>query len=129
MSLSDQDIQNIRELSDKFMESIVRQGFVDLANLYTEDAVFMPPGQVAVTGRSEIRAWMEGFPPVSEFDLVIDDVDGREDMAFVRGHFRMVLTPEAGAEPVEEWGKYLEVRKRQEDGSWPMAIDIFNPNA
>lgn len=126
MSLSDSDIGNIRRRSEDFSQRIVRQDFQGLASLYTEDAVLMPPGQPAVTGRPDIRKWMEAFPLVNRFDLHIDEADGYEDMAYVRGRFLMVLTPKGAPGPVENTGKYLEVRRRQGDGSWLIAVDIFN---
>jgi ketosteroid isomerase-like protein len=127
MSLSEQDVRTIRELSTNFMEFMVKKDFSRADEVYTEDAVLMPPDFGAVTGLAAIKDFLGGFPPIHEFENVVDDVDGRGDMAYVRGHFRMVMMPEAGAEPVVEEGQYLEIRKRQDDGSWPIAIDIFNP--
>ena len=128
MSLSESDIQNIRELSNQFAKNIVARDYEGLANLYTEDAVFMPPGPTA-TGRSEIRKWMEAFPPASKFELQIDEIDGQDDLAYVRGHFHMVMHPEGAPEPVEDHGKYVEVRRKQADGSWLMSVDTFNSNS
>ncbi len=31
-----------------------------------------------------------------------------------------------GMPPVQETGKYIEIRRKQEDGSWLLAVDIFN---
>ena len=73
MSLSESDIQNIRELSSKFAKNIVEQNFEGVASIYTEDATFMPPGP-AVTGRPAIKEWMAAFPAASKFELNIDDI-------------------------------------------------------
>jgi ketosteroid isomerase-like protein len=47
------------------------------------------------------------------------------------GTYKMTLTPKkAGAKPLPtDEGKYIEVLKRQADGSWKIAYDIWNPNA
>jgi ketosteroid isomerase-like protein len=47
------------------------------------------------------------------------------------GTYTMTLTPrKAGAKPLPtEEGKYIEVLKRQGDGSWKIIYDIWNPNA
>jgi uncharacterized protein (TIGR02246 family) len=129
MSLSDEATRSIRELSDNFCKYVVGQDFQSLAGLYTEDAVLMPPGQAAVPGRSDIRKFMEAFPPISKFEFHIDDVDGYEDLAYVRGRYLMVLTPKDAPGPVEDRGKYIEIRRKQSDGSWLMAVDIFNSDA
>ena len=125
MSLTDGDIQNIRDLSDNFTKHMLQQKFEDLANLYTEDAVVMPPGPT-VTGRSEVQKFMEGFPTLSKFEFRIQDIDGHGDLAYVRGSYLMVMMPEGAPEQVEDRGKYVEVRRKQADGSWPIAVDIFN---
>jgi ketosteroid isomerase-like protein len=39
----------------------------------------------------------------------------------------MVMVPEPGAGSVEEQGQYLEIRRKQPDGSWLLTHDIFNP--
>jgi len=129
MSLSDDEVGRIRELSDHFCKNIVQQNFEDLANLYTDNGVLMPPGQASVTGRAEIRKWMEAFPPISKFEFQVDDIDGYEDLAYVRGRYFMVLTPEGAPGPVEDRGKYIEVRRKQPDGSWLMTADIFNSDS
>ncbi len=129
MSLSEQAIGRIRELHENFSKNVVRQDFEVLASLYTEDAVLMPPGHAAVTGRSDIRRFMEAFPPISKFEFQIDDVDGYKDLAYVRGRYFMVLTPAGAPGPVEDRGKFVEIRRKQSDDSWLMAVDIFNSDA
>ncbi len=34
--------------------------------------------------------------------------------------------PEGAAEPVQDRGKYVEIRRKQADGAWLIAVDIFN---
>lgn len=126
MSLSDQDIRAIRQLSDTFMEFMVKKDFTNAGRVYTDDAVLMPPDHGSVAGLSAIQEFLGGFPPISEFNNVVEEIDGRDDMAYVRGRFRMVMEP-PGSETVVEEGQYLEIRRRRDDGSWPIAIDIFNP--
>ena len=94
--------------------------------MYTENAVFMPPHQPAVQGRAALRGWMASFPRVSRFSLTIDEIDGRADLAYVRGSYAMTLHPEGAPGPIDDVGKFIEIRKRQPDGSWLLAADIFN---
>jgi ketosteroid isomerase-like protein len=58
-------------------------------------------------------------------------VEGRGDLAYAVGSYRQTLTPKkAGAKslPTEE-GKYIEVLKKQADGSWKIVYDMWSPNA
>jgi hypothetical protein len=40
----------------------------------------------------------------------------------------MELNPPGAANPIRDRGKYIEIRRRQEDGSWLISRDIFNSN-
>lgn len=65
----------------------------------------------------------------SETGLPSDDLDGRGDLAYVRGHYKPTASPKAkGGAARSEEGKFVEVLKRQPDGTWRYAIDIFNSN-
>ena len=125
-ALSEADIAAIRAVTEAFpghMESADRGG---IAELYTEDAVLMPGGAPTVRGRQAIREFMSGFPPITRMELSIDEIDGRGDLAFVRGPFAMTMQPEGAPAPVKMVGKYIEIRQRQADGSWLISRDIFN---
>lgn len=38
----------------------------------------------------------------------------------------MTMAPPGAPGPVKDSGKYVEVRRRQADGRWLVAVDIFN---
>ena len=109
-----------------FEKHLLAQDFDALVKLYTHDVVVMPPNHPAVEGPDAVREWFKAFPRASQFSLSISDIGGYGDVAYVRGHARMTLHPEGTAEPVDEEMKYVEIRKKQADGSWPIAVDIFN---
>lgn len=126
MSISDSDVEKMREISEDFVKKVTGADFEGLASLYTEDAVLMPPGHPAVFGRANILKWTEAYPPVTKFECHFDEVDGYEDIAYVRGRYLMQFNPEGSPEPVEDRGKFVEVRRKQVDGSWPIAVDTWN---
>jgi uncharacterized protein (TIGR02246 family) len=121
--LSEADVQAIQAVSDRFQQHLVARNADSLASLYTEDAVVMPPNHPPVTGRNSIRQWQAGFPPVAGFTLNNEKIEGAGDLAYVRGRYVMTV---AGA-PADS-GKYLEIRRRQPDGSWRIAVDMFSSN-
>jgi ketosteroid isomerase-like protein len=125
-SLTATDLAAIEELHRQFPIALVQRDFDALAGLYTGDADFMPPHHPLVHGRAAIKTWMASFPVVSRFDLQVDQIEGRADLAYVRGTFAMTLQPEGAAGPISDSGKYVEILKLQSDGSWLVAIDIFN---
>lgn len=123
-SLSDADIATIEETAESFAAA-ANDDWGGVAAFYTEDAVLMPPNGPAVQGRAAIEAFFGAFPPMSGFTLNPVEIDGRGDLAFVRGTYSMTMEIE-GMPPVQESGKYIEIRRKQEDGSWLLAADIFN---
>ena len=96
------------------------------AALYTEDAVLMPPNQPMVQGRAAIQTWKEASPTFTEFNLTVEEIDGRGDLAFVRGTYSLTMELEGAPEPIQDTGKFLDILQKQEDGSWLIAVDIFN---
>ena len=100
-----------------------------VAGLYTSDATVMPPGQQSVQGEG-VKEFFNGFfnAMAVQVELNTSAVEGRGDLAIARGTYKMTLTPKKpGAKPLPtDEGNYLEVLKKQGDGSWKIAYDIWN---
>ncbi len=126
-SLSDADIAAIEEVDESWAAAANGDDWGGLAALYTEDAILMPPNGPVVQGRAAIEAFFVAFPPTSGWTLNPVEIDGRGDLAFVRGTFSTMIEME-GMPAVQETGKYIEIRRKQADGSWLLAVDIFNSN-
>jgi uncharacterized protein (TIGR02246 family) len=123
--LSAADTAALRAVHDRFSAALLSHDFDAVAALYAEDAVLLPPQEPAVHGRAAIRKWTASVPSVTRLVLQVDDLDGRGDVAYMRGTFAMTLQPE-GAAAVSVAGKYVEILKKQADGAWRFAVDIFN---
>ncbi len=77
-------------------------------------------------GREAILPWFQAFPPMTEFNLTITKLEGCCDLAYMVGAYSMTIAPEGAPEPIQDVGKFIEVRQKQDDGSWQIAEDIFN---
>jgi uncharacterized protein (TIGR02246 family) len=128
-ALTPADVAAIRDSTNVFAKAALAKDFATVAGLYTEDAVVNPPMAPAVKGRAAIRAWLEKFPPLTEFKPSIVKVEGRGDLAYVLGNMSMTMTPAGAPAPVKDSGKYVEIRRKQADGKWLIAVDIFNSDA
>lgn len=123
--LTDADRAALETTSRAFSRAVRAADWSAVAATYTEDAVLMPPNAAVVRGREKIREFFASFPPISDFEVENVEIDGRGDLAYVYGVYGMTITPQ-GAEPIEDSGKFLEIRLKQEDGSWLLFRDMFN---
>jgi ketosteroid isomerase-like protein len=97
-----------------------------LANLYAEDAVLMPPGAAAVTGRPAIRTFLGELAAGTKAAGVVlkngsstSGVDG--DTGWISGDYTAV--DKSGA--TVDSGSYLSVHRRA-GGSWLYIRDTWN---
>ena len=131
-SLSAADEAAIRAVDDAWGKAATAGDGNAIAALYTDDAVLYPPMEAVVNGAAAKKYWTDftaGYS--SEAQLTTSSVEGRGDLAYATGTYRMTVTPKkpgAKAMPPEE-GKYVEVMKKQADGSWKIAHDIWNTSA
>jgi uncharacterized protein (TIGR02246 family) len=124
-TLTDADTAAIRASNASYATAVKAKDWAALAALYAQDAVILPPNHRAVEGRASIQAYFSAFPPMSAFELQIVELDGRGDLAFVRGTYTLTVNPE-GAPPVTDTGNWLEIRRKQSDGSWTIYRDTWN---
>jgi uncharacterized protein (TIGR02246 family) len=103
-----------------------------IAALYATDATILPPMEPLRQGEAAKKYWVDFTNSFSgPIELTTTAVEGRGDLAYGVGKYRMSVTPKkAGAKPLPiEEGKYVEVFKKQADGSWKIIYDIWSPNA
>ncbi len=124
--LSEEDVAAIKASTDIFVEALLAGDWAAFAALYTEDAVVMPPNVPVVEGRVAIQAFLEPLSRFTQLELTIVQIDGRGDLAFVRGTNSMTLIVEGTSEPIHFTGKYVEIWRKQPDGKWLIAVDIWN---
>jgi len=124
--LSEADRVSIRASTDSFVAHQRARHDSATAELFSEDARFMPPNGGITEGRPAIRAWLAAFPPMADFTLTPIEIEGRGDLAYVRGTYSFTLVGPDGHQIGEDRGKYLEIRRKQPDGKWLMTIDIYN---
>jgi ketosteroid isomerase-like protein len=98
-----------------------------MANLYAEDALLMPPGAPAVTGRAGIKTFLSqdsANTKAAGLSLQNVSVTGsgiNGDLGWISG--RYAVLDKSGA--TVDSGSYLSVHRR-EAGSWPYIRDIWN---
>jgi uncharacterized protein (TIGR02246 family) len=125
-ALTPKDLRRIGEATQTAVKAALAKDFATWAGLFLEDGAVYPPNEPAVEGRAAIRAWLEKFPPITEFKLNNMKVEGREDLAYILGTYVMTIAPPGAAAPVKDSGKYVTVLRRQSDDRWLAAVDMFS---
>ncbi|MCY2958848.1 MAG: DUF4440 domain-containing protein [Planctomycetota bacterium] len=95
------------------------------AATYTKDAMLLPPNGPAVTGRDAIRAWFVAGPPIVSMEIEELEIEGCCDVAYLRGTYRLAVSP-PGLGTIREKGKYIEIHRKQADGTWLKSHDMFS---
>ncbi len=117
MSRSDVDALNAT------LEQGLEKGDSSLvASIYAPDARVMPPGSEMVTGQ-DIQAYWQGVidSGVTGGRLETVRLEEHDDLAVEEGRYRV----QVGTDIVDT-GKYVVVHRRQPDGAWKIAVDIWN---
>ncbi len=95
---------------------------------FTDDARVLAPDIPMAEGWDASRAVfakLEALPGYSlKYSPAIADVGGAADLGYTIGTYHMKL-PGSDGSIVEIDGKYLSIWKRQPDGNWKIAVDIF----
>ena len=119
-AIRDQHHQATKELSNGNLEALMAA--------YADDVVMMPPNEAERVGKVAVRSMWENLLKdfTAEVVVSINEVQVLGEWAFERGTFTMELTPRTGGPPVHDLGKYLDVLRRQPDGSYKYTRLMFN---
>ena len=118
----DQERETLMRLDREWSASL--KDMDKFISYYAPDATIYPPGMPMATGVGPIRdalSKMTATPGFSlEFGPTKADVSASGDVGYTTGTYQAMMN---GA---TEKGKYVEVWKKQPDGSWKVREDIFN---
>jgi ketosteroid isomerase-like protein len=95
---------------------------------YADDAVVMPPNSPIVNGKAAAQqAWAAMLVPGNSVSWTASTVTsaGSGDLVYVQGTYTASMKGPNGKAMADQ-GKYLEVWKKQADGSWKAVEDIWN---
>jgi ketosteroid isomerase-like protein len=111
-----------------FMAALQGGNALAASALYTDDARLLAPSAELFEGRQAIGAfWQAGLEAgIADVELVELKVERNGGVAWEIGRYALRLQPVEGAAVVDR-GKYVLVHRRQDDGSWLRAVEMFNP--
>jgi ketosteroid isomerase-like protein len=108
--------------------AVTAGNWADYLAVLTDDAVFMPPNSLSKSGE-ELRTWLSSFVQgfqVEWLSFATTDLEVVQDLAYHTFTYTWRVTPHAGGEGKVSSGKGLHVLRRQADGPWKIAREIWN---
>jgi len=128
---TEKDVAAINAVQDREVALVATGNADSLITIATSDAELMPPDEPGVHGRDAMRKWAETVFGQATMSgrYTSSDVTVSGDLAVARYTADLTMTPKAGGAPVTEKIKGIHVMKRQPDGTWKIAQDVWNSDA
>jgi ketosteroid isomerase-like protein len=112
-----------------FHETLRDNDLTGFLSYVDQSAVIAPPGEPPVRGKDAVAKWYRDFLAnyrTSSLELSEKENFVGGDWAVEFGHFSWTLRPTNGSAAVLDHGTYMQVWKRQADGSWRFAREVWN---
>jgi ketosteroid isomerase-like protein len=127
-SIWETDQQKVIAVTDEEAAAIETGDAQRYLALLADDALFMPPNSLAKQGE-ELREWLCDFVEryrVHYLRLTHDETVVEGSLAYHRFTYGWNVTPREGGETLTGHGKGLHILRRQPDGAWKIAREIWN---
>jgi len=122
------DEQIIRQSESAWAQAYATKNIDRIVAQYADDGSSIIPGYPMATGKQAIRAAVEeqltdpGF--ALNFQTFKVEVSKSGDMAYTQGAFTFTGTDPKTKRAITSRGHYVEVYRKQADGSWKVVEDI-----
>jgi ketosteroid isomerase-like protein len=124
------DVQALKDTDAAWGKVLVAKDFEKSMSYYADDASVLMPNAPAINGKDAIRAaWKPVFDDPNlafTFQGSRIEVAKSADLGYWQGTYTFTTTDPKTKRPVTDKGKYVEVYKKQADGTWKSVADIWN---
>jgi uncharacterized protein (TIGR02246 family) len=131
-ALAKQQAENeaaIRRLDAAWVKAAASKDSDAWVAFYADNATVLPPNEKALTGKAAVRRSIGEFLSLPNLQLSWEptkvEVARSGDLAYLYGAYSMTMTDERG-KPVTDFGKNVEIWKKQSNGSWRCIVDTWN---
>jgi uncharacterized protein (TIGR02246 family) len=125
------DISSLREVEIAEEQAWTSKDLEKAVSFYADDATYMYPNAPAIVGKDGIRAYIKPIfaDPAYSCQTQIAKVDVAQsgDLGYTQGTYNnCIWTNPSNGKTMNDRGKWLNVRKKQSDGSWKIVQDTFS---
>lgn len=128
----DANAKALVKLDDDWSAAAGARDIERVASFYAEDAMAYPPNEPVAMGRAAAKkVWAELLADPSlaiSWKATNAEVSKSGELAFTSGTYELSVKAPDG-KPVVEKGKYLCVWKKDKDGNWKAAHDMWNADS
>ena len=111
------DSTAVRASADKWVSTLLAKDFAGWGTSVSSDVVLYPPNSKPITGRDAAVAFVTAYPPIEKFEINVEELTGRGDVAYDRGTFTLQAKLPNGTQ-LSDTGSFFSVFRRQADGGW-----------
>ena len=123
------DQSAIKDLEAQWSKAAGTKNVDDIISFYADGASMLPPNMPIATGKQAIRGVWAGLLGNPGFSASWDSTKAEAalsgDVAYDIGTYQLTMNDPQG-KPMSDHGKYLVAWKKQADGKWKAAADMFS---
>jgi uncharacterized protein (TIGR02246 family) len=126
------DLEALRSKDAALTKAVADKDLERILEFYADDASILPMEEPIVSGKQAIRReWSHilGIPGFRNTGTATEvEVSRAGDLGYTRGTYATAFDLADGTTATEH-GKSVSVWKKQADGSWKVAVEIYNTDA
>jgi uncharacterized protein (TIGR02246 family) len=126
------DEKAIRDMETAWVAEFAAKDIDKIVAHYADDGTLLLSNAPTMSGKDAIRAGMKMAIDDPNFALDLKTVKvyvSKDDLAYSQGTYSYKGTDSKTKKVIAETGRYVEVYKKQADGSWKVVEDINSPEA
>jgi uncharacterized protein (TIGR02246 family) len=122
------EISAIEALMENYVSGYQSKDVDSFVNVFTADAIRMPPNGTAIVGSDKVRAYYEDWFAKESLDVVVTprEIQVVGDWAYAWGTYESSVTLTENEATRADRGKFLNIYKKGADGSWRFHRNIWN---
>lgn len=124
------DIEAIKNVIQQEITAVNAGDLESFLEVFAPDVEIIPPNQPAVRGE-QARQWARNFMGQVAIQVAYsnEEFTVAGDIGVHRCSLDATFSPKDGGDSIQERGAGIHILRRQPDGSWKIAWDIWNTDA
>ncbi len=124
----EEDRRALEELHELHVQAARAEDTEAFLATVTDDFALLPPNDPGARGKAAVGVWFEntfGAFSIAELDFLTTEFHIDHDWALMHYTYDWTLTPDAGGDPIRDLGDGMYAYRREADGSWKIAYDLW----